>query len=43
MGFGLSLVKRIIECYDGKKWVEDKEKVDYTKGSNFMITIPEAV
>jgi len=43
MGVGLSLVKKIIKKYNGKIWVEDKVKGDYTKGSNFIILIPEAV
>ena len=42
MGLGLSLVKKIIEKYDGKIWVEDKIQGDYTKGSNFVILIPLA-
>ena len=42
MGLGLSLVKKIIEKYDGKIWVEDKIHGDYTKGSNFVILIPLA-
>ena len=42
MGVGLSLVKKIIKKYNGKIWVEDKVKGDYTKGSNFIILIPEA-
>ncbi len=41
LGFGLTLVKKIIETYGGKIWVEDKVKGDYTKGSNFIISIPE--
>ncbi|MHA1492349.1 MAG: sensor histidine kinase [Promethearchaeota archaeon] len=41
MGFGLSLVKKVIECYNGQIWVEDKIKGDFTKGSNFVILIPE--
>jgi signal transduction histidine kinase len=40
MGLGLSLVKRIIESYNGFIWVEDRIKGDYTKGSNFIILIP---
>ena len=43
MGVGLSLVKKIIKKYNGKIWVEDKVKGDYTKGSNFIILIPGAV
>ncbi len=41
MGIGLSLVKTIIDSYEGKIWVEDKVKGDYTKGSNFILLIPE--
>ncbi len=39
MGLGLSLVKKIIEKYYGKIWVEDKIQGDYTKGSNFVVLI----
>lgn len=42
MGFGLSLVKKIIDKYNGKIWVEDKVLGDYSQGSNFIILIPEA-
>ena len=42
MGFGLSLVKKIIEIYNGQIWVEDKVKGDYSKGSNFVLLLPEA-
>jgi signal transduction histidine kinase len=41
MGLGLSLVKKIIDSYKGQIWVEDKIKGDFTKGSNFIILIPE--
>ena len=40
-GLGLSLVNKIIETYKGKIWVEDRVKGDYSKGSNFIILIPE--
>ena len=43
MGLGLSLVSKIIESYKGKIWVEDKIEGDYTKGSNFIILIPEVI
>ncbi len=41
MGIGLSLVKKIIESYYGKIWVENRIENDYTKGSNFIVEIPE--
>ncbi|MFX1391162.1 MAG: ATP-binding protein [Promethearchaeota archaeon] len=40
MGLGLSLVKKIIDSYEGEIWVEDRIKGDYKKGSNFIILIP---
>jgi len=43
MGLGLSLVKKILESYNGEIWVEDRVPGDYTKGSNFVILIPEIV
>ncbi|MFX1376391.1 MAG: PAS domain S-box protein [Promethearchaeota archaeon] len=42
MGLGLSLVKKTVDRYKGKIWVEDRVKGDYKKGSNFIILIPEA-
>jgi PAS domain S-box-containing protein len=43
MGLGLSLVRGIIEAYNGKIWVEDRVKGDRSKGSNFnfVLLIPE--
>jgi len=43
LGFGLSLVKKIVERYQGEIWIEDRIKGDYTKGTNFIILIPKAV
>jgi PAS domain S-box-containing protein len=43
MGLGLSLVKKIIDGYNGQIWVEDKEKGNHSKGSNFIILIPQGV
>ena len=40
MGLGLSLVKKIIDSYNGKIWVENKVKGDSSKGSNFIVLIP---
>jgi PAS domain S-box-containing protein len=42
MGLGLSLVNEILQIFNGKIWVEDKVKGDYTKGSKFIILLPEA-
>ncbi|MHA2283161.1 MAG: PAS domain S-box protein [Promethearchaeota archaeon] len=42
MGFGLTLVKKIIEGYNGKIWIEDRIEGDYSQGSNFVFLIPEA-
>jgi len=41
MGIGLSLVKRILDRYKGQIRVEDSVRGDHTKGSNFIILIPE--
>lgn len=43
IGLGLLLVKRILESYKGEIRVEDRIKGDFTKGSNFIISIPEAI
>ncbi|MFX1392211.1 MAG: MASE3 domain-containing protein [Promethearchaeota archaeon] len=43
MGIGLSLVKKIIDLFDGKIWIEDRIKGDYSKGCNFIILVPEAM
>ncbi|MGV9173402.1 MAG: PAS domain S-box protein [Promethearchaeia archaeon] len=40
MGFGLTLVKKIIDSYNGKIWVENRISDDYTKGSKFNILLP---
>jgi len=42
MGIGLSLVKKIIESYNGKIWVENRIDYNYSQGSNFVVEIPEA-
>lgn len=43
IGLGLLLIKRIVDSYNGKIEVEDKIKGDYSKGSNFIILIPEVI
>ena len=42
MGIGLSLVKKIIDTYNGSVWVEDRVKGDHTKGCNLVILLGEA-
>ncbi len=42
MGIGLSFITEIIKLYKGKIWVEDRIKGDHSKGSNFIVLIPEA-
>lgn len=41
MGLGLILVRRIIQSFNGKIWVEDNVKGDPSKGSNFIIQLLE--
>ncbi len=43
IGLGLLLVKKILDSYNGEIRVEDRIKGNFTKGSNFIITIPEAI
>lgn len=42
LGLGLSLVKKVLDIYNGKIWVEDIIKGDHSKGSNFILLIPKA-
>ncbi len=43
LGLGLSLVKKIIETYNGKIWVQNRVKGDHSKGSNLVLLIPEVL
>ncbi len=43
MGLGLSLVKKIIENFGGKIWIEDRVKNDYSKGINVNLLLSEYV
>ena len=43
IGLGLLLIKQIMDSYNGKINIEDRIQGDYSKGSNFMILIPEVV
>ncbi len=42
MGFGLFLVKSLVDSYKGEIWVEDNVKGDSSKGSNLILLIPKA-
>ncbi len=39
-GLGLHLVRTLVEDFDGKVWVEDRVRGDYTKGTRFVIMLP---
>ncbi len=39
-GIGLTLVKRIIDRYSGRIWIEDRVKGNHTKGTRFVIELP---
>ena len=41
MGIGLSLVKNIINSYNGKVSVENRVMGDYSQGSNFVVLLKE--
>ncbi len=41
LGLGLFLVYKIVSSYNGRIWVEDRIKGDYSKGSNFIVLIPK--
>ena len=43
MGFGLSIVKKILKSYNGRIWVENKVEGDYSQGCNFVVLIPESL
>ena len=40
LGFGLSVVKKLIKIYKGKIWIEDRIEGKYLEGSNFIVLIP---
>jgi PAS domain S-box-containing protein len=39
-GFGLYLVRTLIDYYHGKVWVEDRVPGDHTKGARFVVMLP---
>ena len=40
-GMGLSLVKALVDRYEGKIWIENREYDDYTRGSIFTVLLPK--
>lgn len=42
IGLGLLLVNEVIKSLSGKIWIEDKVLGDHTKGTKFILLIPEA-
>jgi signal transduction histidine kinase len=42
-GLGLKLVKKIIDLYDGRIWIEDRVKGEYSLGSKLVLLIPESI
>ena len=41
MGLGLSIVKKILDSYQGKIWAENRVKKDFSKGTNFVLLLRE--
>jgi PAS domain S-box-containing protein len=39
-GFGLCLIKMLVDDYHGRFWVEDRIQGDYTKGARFVVMLP---
>lgn len=39
-GLGLSIVKSIVERYNGRIWVEDRVKNGLRRGSVFIVLLP---
>jgi PAS domain S-box-containing protein len=41
-GFGLCLIKTLVDDYRGKFWVEDRVNGDHSKGARFVVVLPVA-
>ena len=39
-GFGLYLVRTLVDHYHGHVWVEDRVPGDHTKGARFVVMLP---
>ncbi len=42
-GLGLYLVRTFTKQFNGKFWIEDRVKGDYTKGCRFVVLLPAAI
>jgi signal transduction histidine kinase len=42
-GLGLTLIKQIIDRYNGRVWIEDRVPGDHTKGASITMTLPIAL
>ncbi|MCD1294995.1 hypothetical protein CUJ83_08290 [Methanocella sp. CWC-04] len=42
-GFGLCLIKMLVDDYNGKFWVEDRVPGDHTQGCRFVVMLPAVV
>jgi signal transduction histidine kinase len=42
-GLGLKLVKKLVDFYKGKIWVEDKVKGDYSSRCKFIFLFSDAI
>jgi signal transduction histidine kinase len=42
-GFGLCLIKMLVDDYNGKFWVEDRVQGDHTKGARFVVMLPNVL
>ena len=43
MGLGLSLVKKIVDFFDGKIWIANRIENNHTKGSIFIVELPKGL
>jgi PAS domain S-box-containing protein len=41
-GFGLCLIKMLLQDFNGEFWVEDRVNGDFSKGARFVVTLPAA-
>ncbi|OPY28596.1 MAG: sensory histidine kinase AtoS [Methanocella sp. PtaU1.Bin125] len=39
-GFGLCLIKMLVDDYHGRFWVEDRVEGDHTRGARFVVMLP---